>query len=421
MKTELKNISPTTMEMAVQLPWDEISAEYTSFAKKFARDIQLPGFRKGKAPMSRIEKMYQGRIEYDFINEKFYTFYHKAVLETKAQPVSEPSVTHYDFKKGEFMEFTVQYDYIPEWEMPKLDRKIKVDKQKYVVTDTLLDAQLERIRSDHAEITPLEAWEPDASIVARLEELDDAGEVIPDRVTESFTIIPGVDPFTPEIMKSLEEMASGESRDIILKNESDGNKEVPLRITALSFERRVLPELNDDLAAQIDPEVVDLPALKELMRKEYEDNFERNSQELFRQDIITAVAKAAEHILIPDSLTESYLEDLRTENEKQRKTAIDAETYRKNNWEQAVDLLRWELVRNRLTDERNIEVSEEEISEHVETVLVKPDTQNRDMYLQYFNTPQARKDLRSKLLADKVFAAVEADITVNVVEKPVER
>jgi len=100
MKIDLKEISSNEREMEFELSWEDIEKDYSKFAKKFAKDITLPGFRKGMVPMSILEKKFGPQIDYDFINDKFSNYYGSVLDEKNLNPVSQPELIDLDFKKA---------------------------------------------------------------------------------------------------------------------------------------------------------------------------------------------------------------------------------------------------------------------------------------------------------------------------------
>ena len=88
-KIDLKEISSNEREMEFELAWEDIEKDHSKFVKKFAKDIMLPGFRKGMVPMSILEKKFGPQIDYDFINDKFSDYYGSALDEKDINPVSQ--------------------------------------------------------------------------------------------------------------------------------------------------------------------------------------------------------------------------------------------------------------------------------------------------------------------------------------------
>ncbi|MDZ7796594.1 MAG: trigger factor family protein [Candidatus Marinimicrobia bacterium] len=110
MKVNVKEVSPTEREMQFEQAWEDIQKDYRAFEKKFAKDIQLPGFRKGMVPLGIIEKKFGPRLNYDFINERFADYYSQALKEEELTPVSQPELLDLDFKKGDPLKLKLKFE-----------------------------------------------------------------------------------------------------------------------------------------------------------------------------------------------------------------------------------------------------------------------------------------------------------------------
>jgi trigger factor len=88
-KVNVKKVSATEREMEFELAWKDIEKDYAKFTKKFAKDIALPGFRKGMVPMGILEKKFGPQMDYDFINDSFSDYYVKALDQEELNPVCQ--------------------------------------------------------------------------------------------------------------------------------------------------------------------------------------------------------------------------------------------------------------------------------------------------------------------------------------------
>ncbi|MBW6457975.1 MAG: hypothetical protein K0B52_02315, partial [FCB group bacterium] len=218
MKIEVKEISAYEREMKFELAWEEIEKDHQQFTKKFAKDVELPGFRKGMVPVPIVEKKFGPRIDYDFINEKFSDYYGKALDEKELNPVSQPELIDLDFKKNSPLSLTVKFEIMPEWEMPHYQKGFQIEEYKYLIEDEDINESLLRLRENAAEVVPVEDGAKSGHhIVANAQEIDKEGKSLTE-VQES-RIVLGKAPFDGETEKALLGVKPGETRTITIKAE----------------------------------------------------------------------------------------------------------------------------------------------------------------------------------------------------------
>ncbi len=414
MKTEVKNIDKTRQEIQVVIDWSDIAGDFSEFLKKFARDVQIPGFRKGKVPVSRVEKMYGRKLELEFFNDKFYEFYGNAIRETKAKPVSDPSISKLDMKRDEKIDFTVEFDIIPDWNMPALDSSIVVESDKFVVDDKNIDEYLEGLRKQHAEVQPAEAAEMGSHLTAKIEELDDAGEALPDRTIPEGRIVLGEAPIDGDNAEALVGISCGESREITLTDVSDEGNKRHYKITPSVIERHILPELNDELVQTVDADMESLEQYREKVRSDMQDYWNTESDKALQMAIIEKLVGLVPDLSVPESMVNSYLDDLRADNEKEQNTHIDAEKYREANYPEGEKRLKWQFIANEIKEAAGISATEDDINAHVESIVSKVGEQNRDNFRNYYlQTPHVLDNIRYQVENDKIFAHIRERITVN--------
>ncbi len=179
MRINLKEISSNEREIEFELAWEDIEKDHSKFVKKFAKDISLPGFRKGMVPMNLLGKKFGPQIDYDFVNDKFSDYYGFALDEKDLNPVSQPELLDLDFKKGTALKIKVKFDVMPEWDMPKYQNGFPLEQSTYVIEDEDIDESLQRLRENAAEVKVVDGGAQSGyHLVADVQELSHEGEVL---------------------------------------------------------------------------------------------------------------------------------------------------------------------------------------------------------------------------------------------------
>ncbi len=121
MQTEFKQLNPTTREIVITVETERVDAAYDKYLQKSARVLEVPGFRKGKAPLSMVTRMYSDRIkdhfEKDFVDEAFT----EATREHDIHFLLYPEVKEIEWEQGSEMKITLEIEHEPPVELKQLD------------------------------------------------------------------------------------------------------------------------------------------------------------------------------------------------------------------------------------------------------------------------------------------------------------
>ena len=119
MKTDLESLSPTRVKLTVELPFDELQPSFDKAYASIAKQVSVPGFRKGKVPARVIEQRFgRGAVIEEAINDAVPKAYEDALREKEIVPVGRPEVDVTEIEDGEKVTFTAEVDIRPEFELP---------------------------------------------------------------------------------------------------------------------------------------------------------------------------------------------------------------------------------------------------------------------------------------------------------------
>src|SRR5262249_2932575 len=104
-------------ELELEIPAEEVSKKMESVAKDFARLAMIPGFRKGKAPVSLIRRRFAEDIKGEVLQTLVPEVVEKALAEQKLSPVTQPKVDKLDFNEGQPVKFRAVFEVMPEFEL----------------------------------------------------------------------------------------------------------------------------------------------------------------------------------------------------------------------------------------------------------------------------------------------------------------
>jgi trigger factor len=255
-RSSVETVEPTRVKISVVVEPDELRPAIDRTVRRLAREVRVPGFRKGKVPRQVMEaRLGREAIVADAIeNEAVPEFYAKALDELDIQPLSRAKVDMDDYADGQALEFSATVEVKPELDLPTY-KGVVVERPVAEVTDEQLDEQLDRMRERVAQLEvigrPL-ATGDFAQIDLRATRHD---QEIAQLTRSDILYELGSEMILPEIDKELEGKAKG---DILRFNatipdtaaEDIAGQEVTFSILVKEAKAKVLPDLDDDFAQE---------------------------------------------------------------------------------------------------------------------------------------------------------------------------
>ncbi len=415
MNIKVKEISACEREMEFELSWDEIAKDHAVFTKKFARDITLPGFRKGMVPLQLVEKKFGPRIDYDFVNEKFGDYYGKALDEEKLHPVNQPELIDLDFSKGTPLKLSVKFEIMPEWDMPKYKDGFPLEESQYVIEAEDIEESLLRLRENAAEVVPVEDGAKSGHhLIADVRELGHEGEVLNE--AKGSRIVLGKEPFDGETEKQLLGAKAGDVRTVSLHAGGDHDHEHQFMLTVTAVEEHVLPELNDTFAQTVDPDAENLEALKNKVKDELESYWKRQSDNALEESIADYFIGKLSKVELPKSIVEEQAKHIYEDIKKRYPSSpeMDEAAIIENYRETAAKSLKWQFVKNRIVTDDGIKVEDEDMNAKIDAMLLSVNEELRESYKKYYQSPQIKNQLHDDVMNAKILDHIKSFAKIKV-------
>lgn len=167
MKVSVKDAGACRKTMNIEIPADAINAERAETLKVYAKNVNISGFRKGKAPVNVVAKKYASEITKDLEERMVPKFYHDALKETALKVVGVIDVSEVKIEADQPLAFSVTVDVEPEFKLPKYT-DIAIKEAKTEVTDAQVQEQIDEIRNQHANYEEVEGKTVAQSDMAQL-------------------------------------------------------------------------------------------------------------------------------------------------------------------------------------------------------------------------------------------------------------
>jgi trigger factor len=317
-KIDIQDLESCRKEVKIEIPQKEVNAAYNRTLTNIKGQVNLPGFRAGKAPKGILLKKYAREIQ-DQVRQDIFRAVMQSVFEDEnSAPVSQPEIDEGEIKQNEAYSFSMKYDVSPEVLLPEY-KSYKLDETEVSLDAEEVEKQLEEIRDRFAKLELVERAAAEDDFVKcdyRGEITLAEGDAIPEAAEgvlsgEGRWIPVKEQSLLPAAMENLKGKKAADKVEWTTKFEDDYSveflqgKEVKYTCTVTEVHGRVIPELTDELAKEAGAE--DLVDLKTKM----EDGQKSQKQgELLNKNKETVLEKVLEgfECELPPTLLKSEIE-----------------------------------------------------------------------------------------------------------------
>ncbi len=301
------NETTIVVEIDKELMEKGVSAAYL----KARKNIQIPGFRKGKAPRKMIEAMYGAHVFYeDGLEEIFPEVYQTAVLDQGVKAIGRPNLTDMDINDEGIVTLTLTTEVYPEVTLGQY-KGLEVAKADVTVTDEEVDAELQHMAQNVASTEAVErAAEMGDTANIDFEGFDN-GVPFDGGKGEGFDLKLGSNSFVPGFEEQVVGMSAGEEKDINITfpedyHENLAGKPVVFHVKCNKVTVTNVPAIDDELAKDVS-EFETLEELKNDIRAKAAENKQKQSDSAFEQACVNAAAENTT-VELPKALIESELD-----------------------------------------------------------------------------------------------------------------
>lgn len=315
MKTTAERIEKNKVVLEIEVPQDEVAKALDKAYHKLAGKVNIPGFRKGKAPRKVIE-MRLGKEA--LLDEAFEIIapaaYSKALEEQKVEPVTRPQIEVVSLTEDQPLVFKATVITKPEVKLGEY-KGLKIEKKVEPVNDEKIAEELENLRNRHAKMVVAEdaAIENGDFAIIDFEGFVD-GVAFEGGAGKSYPLQIGSGSFIPGFEEQLIGAKSGEERDVKVTFPEEyhaadlAGKEAVFKVKVNDVKRKELPTLDDDFAKDVS-EFATVEELKADIKNKLEKTAEEKADREFRNEAIKQVVETAE-LEIPDVMVESRIDNM---------------------------------------------------------------------------------------------------------------
>ena len=308
-----KNANEVKLEITVEAAKFEEAMKKVYF--KSAKYFNIPGFRKGKAPMQIVEKYYGKEIFYeDAFNELAGEALEEAVKENKLEVVSKPNIDVTQIEKGKDLIFTAVMQTKPEAELGKY-KGIEIKKVEYNVSNEDIEHELGHMQEHNARLVSIEDRPVESGDIATIDfEGFVDGVAFEGGKAEGHELEIGSNTFIPGFEDQIIGMKIDEEKDINVKFPEEyfskelAGKDATFKVKVHEIKKKELPELDDEFAKDVS-EFDTIDELKADIKAKKEKQNEEKAKYETQEAVIKAVCEEMK-VEIPSGMVELEIDNM---------------------------------------------------------------------------------------------------------------
>jgi trigger factor len=308
MKTTVAELPESRARVEVEVPVEDVDRAAQRAARGLAREMRMPGFRKGKAPPSLvIQRLGFGTVLQEAIREALPEWYERALLSSGVSPVGDPEIEIVSAPEaeGEPLSFKFEIGVRPKAKLGAY-KGLEVGRAEPEAPEEIVDREVERLRQGFAKLEPVERVAADGDVLLIDFEGLLEGKAFEGGKADDYLLELGSGQLIEGFEAQLQGAGAGESREVAVKFPDDyqaeelAGKDAVFAVEVKEVREKVLPELDDEFAAEAS-EFDTLAELRADVGERVSQAMEERTEQDFRVAAIDAAVEAAT-VELPDGL-----------------------------------------------------------------------------------------------------------------------
>lgn len=417
MKINLEKEKNNIVKLDIEIPAQDAVNEYNKAVRMISEHVNIPGFRKGKAPRNLVEKhVGVGRIKEDALEGLVPKALRKAIEEHKLDVVSHPSIESYDFEVGKDVKIIARVELRPEVKLSEY-KNLTIEAEEYVTPDDAFDKSLDGLLQRHATFElVVDRKSKNTDVVVMDFDGSVNGEKIQGGQAENYSLDLANSNFIPGFAEQLVGKKVGEEFDINVEFPKDYHEKklagqpAVFKIKLKEIKEKKLPELTDEFAQKVGP-FKTVSDLKADIQKFLDSTKEKEDKQSADKAIFEKIMESTK-IDIQDSMIERESEALLDEY-KQRLAMqgfnFDDAMKNQNQTELMAELkkeaemrIKSSLVIDKIAQNENIKVEYSEMEGKLKEVETMYRMSRADMLKQIKQNPGVFDAISQQVLNEKV-------------------
>ncbi len=428
MKVDVEKAEQYTAHINLEIDPEHASMEYNKACKRLGQRLNIPGFRRGKAPRQVVEKAVGiERIKQEVLDRILPHAFADAISEHQLEVVAPPHIEEYNFEVGHPLTVKASVELRPDVTVPELS-VIKVDVPQYEPPAEQFDNEIQAIRERMTTLETIIDREVQANDIVNIDFTGAInGELIRGGSAKNYLLDLSSNNFIEGFAEQIPGHKIGEEFSIQVQFPSDyhdqslAGKPADFTVTVNEIKKKVAPELDDELAKKCGP-YENLQQLESEIRKFIDRGVENENNFRKQKAVIDYVVDHAK-MEVPDAMINREARILLEEIQKNFKSQgmnweqfVDSQGHEKiwqNLRTEALRRIQTSLVFSAIAKQENVTVTEEEFQAEILNLAKDRNMDEKMAMKQIANNPSAAQALVDEILSQKIveFLMARAEVT----------
>jgi trigger factor len=406
--------------LTIEMDEAEVEESTEKAYKKLVQRVNVPGFRKGKAPREILERhVGKERLFNDMLDELVPKAYEEALEEQAIDAIARPQI---EIVQTEPVIFKAV---VPLRPVVKLGdyHEIRLEPEPVEVTEEMVEGAIEQLRHQQATWEPVERALALGDLATLDVESTIEGEPFINQQGAQYQLIGESVAPAPGFAEQLVGMNKGDEKEFEIQLPDDysreevAGKQALFKVTVNEIKQELLPEVTDEFAAQVEAEIQTVEALRERIETTLRSRAEARAQQDFEERAIEAVVNLSEveyppimvdaevHELLDDQARRLQMQGLTMEQYLNAMNKTDEEMHEEMHPIAEKRITRG-LVLGKVAEEEKIDISEDDIDAEITQMIENTADDRREDMTILLSTPQSRDSLRQTLLSRKTVKCI---------------
>jgi trigger factor len=403
-EVNIQNLSEVSREIEMKATPEELQPHFNKAYDQYRKKVEIRGFRKGKAPIEIIKKLYGDLIEQEALESIASDFYRQAIKEKDLKPIGEPVLVDMDFKRESGVTFKIRYDIRPQIVL-KDYKGIEIEKIVHPVTDKDVEEEVLRLRRSNASFQEVDAAADEEHVVTvDMQDLDESGSPIAGKRRDSVRLYLADENLESPFKSALKKAQKGGVYKVEFEHEHEDHKHtVREELTVTKVEKILVPELDPALIEKMtNNKEMSVEGFRADIRKDLEEYWKQQTERQVINSLTEEIIKRHD-FQVPESLIRNVLDGLLEEmkNEYPNKNLpadFDVEKFNEQNRPYAEYQSKWALLREELIKAEAIAATDEDL----ETLAEKEADRIKIPKERLVNYYKSSDQIKDRIVSDKL-------------------
>lgn len=414
MDIQVEDLTSVDKKITITADRSDLKPKVDEALKKYSKQINMPGFRPGKVPVSIVRKRFGKEIETEQVNEYVQEVFRDKIV-PEYEPVGEPKIDDFKWEDGQ-LEVDMKIGVKPDFELTDIE-KIEVDKMVHDVTEEEVDEEVERARERAG--TWEETDEPvaeNSKVTVDAVALDEKGNPIPDDVDENKEL-----DLSEEQNKEFKDALIGKKVGEIVPVElGEGDDKQTFNVTLKKVYRLQKPELDEEFVKNATNGQVDsVDAFRSDIKSRIQNYYDQTAEDMAKQELMEKLIDAHDFEIpevVVDKFLNAYVDQLK-QQQGELPEDFNEEEYKEGMRDQAKREATWAFILEELEKQYEVEIDADDIDNKMASDAARygmPVEMIKNFYQQ---SSEQLENLRRNIRTDKVFQQLLDTVSVNELDK----